>query len=153
MGRRSEQRIAISFPVIVRGTDRRGIAFNVTTKTTDISFSGASLKGLDGIVALGAKVEIECRDQKAWYRVQWATPGQNSAVGRVGLRCLEIGKYIWGVPLKEWEQDTYDPANPRGSAAAADAPVSIYATPTVWKGDRRQLARQVCWIQAQIYHE
>lgn len=32
MGRPSEQRIAIAFPVIVRGTDERGSPFTVTTK-------------------------------------------------------------------------------------------------------------------------
>jgi PilZ domain len=154
MGRRSEQRIAISFPVTVRGTDRRGTAFAVTTRTTDISFSGAALKGLSGVVAAGAKAEIECHDQKAWYRVQWVTQGQSSSAGGVGLRCLEIGKYIWGLPPKEWEADTWDPANRNHSAPLPDTAISTYAGPPEWSSaDRRQFARHVCRIKAEVYVE
>jgi len=71
MGRRGEQRIAISFPVVVRGVDRRGARFQFITKTLDISFSGAGLKGLTDVVALGSKIEIECRNEKALYPVVW----------------------------------------------------------------------------------
>jgi hypothetical protein len=154
MGRRSEQRIAISFPVIVRGTDTRGSPFVVTTKTTDISFSGAALKGLNAIVEVGSKVEVDCRDQKALYRVQRLSPGQDSSGGYVGLRCLEVGKYIWGVPPKEWEADTYDPANPGKSAVPQNGAGSGsgYGMSASWKGpDRRQFARHMCRIGAQIY--
>jgi hypothetical protein len=153
MGRRSEQRIAISFPVIARGTDSRGSPFVVTAKTKDISFSGAALNGLNAIVEVGSKLEVECRDQKAMYRVQRLSQGENGA-GCVGLRCLEMGKYIWGVPPKEWEADTYDPASPGKSAPPSDAPASgsSYATAASWKGaDRRQFGRHACRIEAQIY--
>ena len=154
MGRRSEQRIAISFPVIVRGTDSRGTPFAVTTKTVDISFSGAALKGLNAIAEVGSRVEIECRDQKALYRVQRVSQGQTPGGGCVGLRCLEMGKYIWGVPPKEWEADTYDPANPGKSAVGHHAPDSGsgYGTAASWKGqDGRQFARHACRIEAQVY--
>jgi hypothetical protein len=158
MGRRSEQRIAISFPVIVRGTDSRGSPFVVTTKTMDISFSGAALKGLNGIVDVGSKLEVECRDQKALYRVQRVSQGQDSSGGCVGLRCLEMGKYVWGVPPKEWEADTYDPANPGKSAVpqngSGSGSGSSYGASASWKGrDRRQFARHTCRIGAQAYLE
>jgi hypothetical protein len=38
MGRRNEQRIAISFPVVVHGFDLRGNPFTVNAETFDISF-------------------------------------------------------------------------------------------------------------------
>lgn len=152
MGRRSEQRIAISFPVIVRGMDFRGNSFGVNTETADISFSGAALKGLNNLVAPGAKIEIECRDQRAWYRVQWVGKGGNSMSARAGVRCLEIGKYIWGVPPKEWEADTYDPSKPRPTAPSPAATGSAYCTPGTWTGpDRRQFARHACRIEAQVF--
>jgi hypothetical protein len=156
MGRRSEQRIAISFPVIVRGTDSRGSAFVFTTRTMDISLSGAALKGLHSIVQVGSKVEIECRNQKAWYRVQQVNPGPNVNGGFVGLRCLEMGKYIWGVPPKGWQADTYDPANPAEPAVplAATGSGTAYATAGSWNGaDRRQFARHACCIDAKLYLE
>src|SRR5580704_7894912 len=44
MGRRSEQRIAISFPVIVTGFDSQGSPFTITAETQDISCTGACLR-------------------------------------------------------------------------------------------------------------
>src|SRR5277367_6080826 len=153
MGRRSEQRIVTSFPVTVRGTDAGGTAFSATAQTIDISFSGAALKGVSVSVAMGVKVELQHRDQSAWYRVQWVGRGHGAAGGRIGLRCLEIGKYIWGVPPKEWEEDTYDPANPpppSPSLAAAHAVAPLSG----WYGnERRQFARHDCCIEAQVFLE
>lgn len=151
MGRRNEQRIAISFPVIVRGVDVRGARFTVTTKTRDISFSGATLTGLNDIVAPGAKIEIECHGERAQYRVVWVGQRGQSNAERIGVRCLELGKYVWGVPPKEWEPDTYDPANPTHPAPIPDAPVSSYDGPRKWAGkERRQFARHHCRIEALV---
>jgi hypothetical protein len=151
MGNRSEQRIVIAFPVTLRGTDPGGTAFIVSAQTLDISFSGAALQGVSAPITAGAKVELQCRDQSAWYRVQWVGRGANS--GRVGLRCLEIGKYIWGVPPKEWERDTYDPANP---PLPAPKPLTgrDVAPMSGWYGnERRQFARHECCIEAQVFLE
>jgi PilZ domain len=154
MGRRSEQRIAISFPVIVRGKDSRGTAFAVTTETSDISFSGAAIKGVNNLVQPGMKIEVECRDQRAWYRVQWVGKDGNSMSARAGAKCLEIGKYIWGVPPKEWEADMYDPSQPRVVAPSPDATASAYSAPGSWNGaDRRQFARHACRIETQVIVE
>lgn len=147
MGRRSEQRIVITFPVIVRGTDHRGSPFAVTTETHDVSCTGASLKGLQGIAEPGRKIEVECQNQKAWYRVQWAHAANRTKEWRVGVRCLEPGKYIWGVPPKEWQPDTFDPfaAGPElpevdSAARAAPAPPR----------ERRRFARHACRIEVQV---
>ena len=154
MGRRSEQRIVISFPVTVRGTDAGGTAFSATAQTIDISFSGAALKGVSASIAAGAKVELQHRDQSAWYRVQWVGRGHGATGGRLGLRCLEIGKYIWGVPPKEWEKDAYDPANPppRSPKIPAVAP-GVPAAGEPNRGERRQFARHDCCIEGQVFLE
>jgi hypothetical protein len=70
MGRRSEQRIAISSPAIVHGSDSRGNEFTVVTETFDISLFGACVKGLNTITEPGGKIDIEFGDQNAWYGVQ-----------------------------------------------------------------------------------
>ena len=152
MGRRSEQRIAISFPVIVRGVDLRGVRFQFITKTIDISFSGATLKGLTDVVAAGSKVEIECRTEKALFRVVWVGQSGKANADRVGVRCLEMGKYIWGVPPKEWEPDTYDPAHPARPLPIPEAPAPAYDGPQRnWTGkERRQFARHHCRIEARV---
>jgi PilZ domain len=152
MGRRGEPRIAVTFPVVVRGADSRGNPFVLTAETRDISCSGACLKGLSGIVVSGRKVEIECGDQKAWFRVQWAGAAGSTKAGQAGVRCLEPGKYIWGVPPKEWQPDSFDPLRPE---PISPPPPPLAASPSAgngpWGGrERRQFVRHACRMAAQI---
>jgi hypothetical protein len=155
MGRRSEQRITIAFPVRVRGTDAGGNPFDLTAQTTDISFSGAALKSVNAALAMGSKVELQCRDESAWYRVQWVGRGHGASGGRVGLRCLEIGKYIWGLAPKEWEADTYDPSHPNSAPPTNSAPALVSTVSAgAWDGhERRQFARHDCCIEGQVFLE
>ncbi len=149
MGHRSEQRIAISIPVVIQGVDSRGSAFAVTATTHNISCTGACLQGLNGLPGPGKKVEIECQNQKAWYRVQWVGESRTSTAGRAGVRCLEPGKYIWGVTPKEWEADTYDRATARAVVATAtDAPDELLAEPA--GQERRLFPRHACRIEARV---
>jgi hypothetical protein len=153
--------------------DARGSPFAVHAETADISCTGARLKDLSGMLADGQKVEVQCRDQKATFRVQWQGEKGSPQMGQAGLRCLEPGKYIWGVAPKEWEADTYDPSKPapagpppapaalqpaRAASSSAPAPaksrpaaVSAYvATASFGDRDRRQFVRHTCRIAAQI---
>jgi len=152
MGHRSEQRIAISIPVVVHGVDSHGAPFAVAATTHNVSCTGACLQGLNGIPGPGKKVEIECQNQRAWYRVQWVGESRNSTAGRAGVRCLEPGKYIWGVTPKEWEADNYDRATPRALVApATDAPDVLSAEPA--GQERRLFPRHACRIEAQVSTE
>jgi hypothetical protein len=154
MGRRSERRMAISFPVTVRGSDARGNQFTVATKTFDISLSGASLNGLNTIAEPGGKIEIEFGDQHAWYKVQWVATSGSSKAGRIGVRCLEPGKYIWGVPAKGAELDTYDPTKTESLPRRPSEPAGAYATQPSFGGDeRRKFARHTCRIETQVVTE
>jgi len=154
MGRRSEQRIAISFPVTVRGSDSRGNQFTVATETFDISLSGASVKGLNTIAEPGEKIDIEFGDQNARYGAQWVGKSGSSKAGRIGVRCLEPGKYMWGVPAKGPESDTYDPSKPEPSPRRPSEPAGAYSVPASFGGDeRRKFARHVCRIETQVVSE
>ncbi len=138
MGRRSEPRTAISFPVVVRGFDSRGSPFAVSTVTCDVSSAGACVKGLEGIVGPGHKIEIEFNDQKAWFRVQWVGKNGSGKAGQIGVRCLER-KYIWGVPPRTWDRDSFGE-----SSGAEPAKVS-------WNGgERRLFGRRSCRVEAQV---
>ncbi|HTX16564.1 MAG TPA: PilZ domain-containing protein [Candidatus Baltobacteraceae bacterium] len=152
MGRRGEPRIAVTFPVIVRGADSRGAPFVLTAETRDISCSGACLKGLSGIVVSGKKVEVEYGDQRAWFRVQWAGAAGSTKAGQAGLRCLEPGKYIWGIPPKEWEPDSFDPLRPETTSSRPPPPtMSTSSGNEPWSGrERRQFVRHACRMAAQI---
>jgi hypothetical protein len=151
MGRRSEPRIAISFPVVVHGFDLNRNPFAVNAETFDISLCGASVKGVNAVTKPGAKIEIEYGDQKAWFCVQWVGKSGSSKAGRIGVRCLEHGKYIWGVPSKSPEPDTYEPPSPEG-AVRTPAAVAAYSSPSgVYAGqERRKFARHTCRIQTQV---
>jgi len=151
MGRRGEPRIAVTFPVIVRGLDSRGTPFVLTAETRDISCTGACLKGLSGIVVSGKKVEVEYGDQRAWFRVQWAGAAGSSKAGQAGLRCLEPGKYIWGIPPKEWEADSFDPSRPEATIQRPPPPTVSPSASGPWSGhERRQFVRHACRMAAQI---
>lgn len=148
MGQRKEQRIDVSLDVIVRGTDPSGKPFEANVKTHDISCSGAAVYGLAALVEPGAKVELQCKQQMAWYRVQWVDKtfeGQRLA----GLRCLEPGKYIWGIAPKAWEPDNYDPSqSPPRPLYANPAPterITYEGASHDWsRSDRRQFPRATC---------
>lgn len=71
MGRRSEQRIATSLPVIVRGIDSNGNPSTRTARTHDVSASAARLEGL-----VDAAEARESRDEHA---------GKGKYIGRVHL--------------------------------------------------------------------
>ena len=128
MGRRSEQRIAMRVPILVRGKDSRGSPFVVNAQTQDITATGASLNGLKGIADVGSKIEIEFQGGKAWFRVQWIGKVGTPRAGQAGVKCLEPGNYIWGVPLPDWTADTFD--------IEAPSPLVPWSSPRSWAAAR-----------------
>ena len=109
MGSRTEQRISVSLPIIVRGVDASGNSFVQAARTHDVSVSGACFEGVTAFCKVGLKVEIESQGQRAWFRVQWIGEPGTMRAGQIGVRCLEPGNCIWNVPLGEWMEDKYDP--------------------------------------------
>lgn len=151
MGRRSEPRIAVPFAVVVRGYDLHGNPFVADAETYDISFSGASLAGLKSSKEAGSKVEVEFQGQKAWYRVQWIGRPGTSKAGRIGLRSLEQGNYIWGVSPSAWEPDAYHPSSQDDKFPSLEGPTMRTTPLSRKKGEeRRQHARRACRIEAQL---
>ena len=153
MGRRSEQRIALRVPILVRGKDSRGTPFTITAQTHDITATGASLNGLKGIADVGSKIEIEYQGRKAMYRIQWIGKVGTPRSGHAGVKCLEPGNYIWGVPLAEWAPDIFDPDREDARNLSA-APASEYLTaPLSPQIERRRFPRVSCRIEANVVDE
>jgi hypothetical protein len=152
LGRRSEQRIALRVPILVRGKDSRGSPFTVTAQTHDITATGASLNGLRGIADVGSKIGIEYQGRKAMYRIQWIGKIGTPRSGHVGVKCLEPGNYIWGVPLAEWTPDTYDPdkVEPQKQATVPAVEYLIAPPPNI---ERRRFPRVACRIEATVLDE
>jgi len=151
IGRRTEARLAKHVPVLVHGTDTHGNPFAITAQAFDISGSGASLTGLNGVGLPGAKLDLEYQGRKARFRVQWVGKEGTARANRVGLRCLEPGNYIWGMKLPEWAEDTYEPGQkdlPVQKPAQSFSEVEGPAVPA--RHERRQYPRHPCRIEASV---
>ena len=150
MGRRSEQRIALRVPILVRGKDSRGSPFVVNAHTQDITATGASLNGLKGIADIGSKIEIEYQGRKAMFRIQWIGSVGTPRSGHAGVKCLEPGNYLWGVPLGEWTPDAFDPQHPPPPPAPPTVPHLDYVIPPAPHSERRRFPRVACRIEATV---
>jgi hypothetical protein len=149
IGRRSEVRVAKRVPILVHGTDPGGSPFRIPAKTLDISGSGASLTGLNGVGMPGTRIEIEYQGRKARYRIQWVGKDGTKLANQVGVRCLEPGNFIWGVELPEWTSDTFDESRAENAGPAAAGSRSGNGTPIASK-ERRGFPRHICRIQALV---
>ncbi len=154
MGRRSEPRIVILIPVIVRGTDASGDPSEFVAETCDISVSGARLRGVSAIAVPGKKIEIECKGKKASYRTQWVGQPRSLSANQAGLQLLEPGKYIWGVPSKEWAADTFDTSQ-LTNGAPIPVPVGFVGAPPKRRNgeDRRRFPRALYRVETQVQSE
>ena len=147
MGRRTEVLVAAHMPVLVHGTDSHGNPFNLLAQVRDISGSGASISGLNGVGVPGAKIELEYQGRKAMYRIQWVGKAGSSQANQAGLRCLEPGNYIWGAKLPDWTEDKYDPSQaPVTRSSTAAAPPQKVASPVM--EERRAFPRHACRFEA-----
>jgi PilZ domain len=153
VGRRSEQRIALRVPILVRGKDSRGSPFIVSAQTHDVTASGASLNGLKGITDVGSKIEIEYQGRKGMYRIQWIGKVGTPRSGRAGVKCLEPGNYIWGVPFAEWAHDTFDPDRADLQKPTAVPPIEGLIAPSELHIERRRFPRVSCRIEATVVDE
>lgn len=124
MGNRHEQRIAVSLPVRVSGTDREGNPFSQTARVVEISRSGARLEDIRCLHEPGAFIEIEHNNATARFRVEWIGAPGTFQDGQAGISALQIGKNIWRKVLAPPSRDTYEPPSnvTSGSWAAAAAP-------------------------------
>lgn len=132
--------MTVSFPVVVRGFDLQRRRFSVNAQTRDVSAVGASLEGINHLVHPGKKIEIESGSQSAWYSVEWVGKNGTSRAGCVGVRCLEK-KYIWTLPAKNWEPDTYQEAGP---------PQNTSSAARLEHGERRVYPRRSCRLQVEV---
>lgn len=154
MGRRSEQRIVILIPVIVRGSDARGNPFELKAETCDVSVNGARLRGLADVAAPGNKIEVECKGKKAWYTIEWVGKARTLSANQLGIRLLESGKYIWGIPPKEWAADTFNSSQLASydRSSLPGVPQKTSQVPPAGE-DRRRFLRKPYRIETQVSSE
>lgn len=101
-----EQRIPMKLAVRVWGMDAAGRLFGVDAHTVDITPVGACIEGPLASLQRGTIVGIRCGRSHARFRVAWVGQPGTRRQGRIGVRCVEPGKYIWGVALKRQMDET-----------------------------------------------
>jgi len=103
-----EERIPMELCVRVWGMDNKGKLFSIQAVTRDITAVGACVEGDLGFLQRGAVIGVECNRRRARFRVAWVSEN------RIGIRCLEIGRYIWGLPLRRRMEDIPPSRDERG---------------------------------------
>lgn len=97
---RRTERLTLSIPIRVMGTDLTGEAFTEDTKTLVINQAGARIS-LQARVAADDSVRIINLDNynEADFRIVGPTRLSESVVAEWGVECSEPGRNIWGIEL------------------------------------------------------
>ena len=101
-----EQRIAMKLAVRIWGMDAAGRLFGVDAHTIDITPVGARIEGPVASLQRGAVIGIRCGRSHARFRVVWIGQPGTRRQGQIGVRCVDLGKYIWGVALERKMDET-----------------------------------------------
>src|SRR5579863_982520 len=95
-----EQRVAMAIPVQIWGMDIAGRLFGDDAQTVDITPVGACIEGSSASLQRGAVIGVRCGRSQARFRVVWIGEPGSRRQNQIGVRCIEPGKYIWGIPLQ-----------------------------------------------------
>jgi hypothetical protein len=94
MRNRRELRTTIKLAVRVYGMDSTGKLFSVDAHTVDITAVSACIEGDLQFLQRGSVVGVQCGRSRSRFRVAWSNGDH------IGVHCVELGKYIWGIPLE-----------------------------------------------------
>jgi hypothetical protein len=95
-----EQRVYMKLPVRIWGMDSAGKLFNTDAHTVDVTPVGACIQGASASLERGSIIGVQCGRSQARFRIVWIGQHGTKRQGQIGIRCVELGKYIWGVSLK-----------------------------------------------------
>jgi hypothetical protein len=87
-------------PVRIWGMDSAGKLFNTNAHTVDITPVGACIQGAPVSLERGSIIGVQCGRSQARFRIVWIGQRGSNRQGQIGMRCVDLGKYIWGVSLK-----------------------------------------------------
>ena len=96
--RRRSQRLMISVPIRVEGTDRNGVKFVENTRTILVNRQGARIY-LKRMVSAGSLLDVTTTvaHRTGKFRVVGPTQPPSSEGGEWGIETNESGKSIWGI--------------------------------------------------------
>ncbi len=101
-----EQRVKMKLPVHIWGMDALGKLFKADANTVDITPLGACLEGVSIPLQRGSIIGVQCGRSQCRFRIVWIGEPGSRQEGQIGLRSMDIGKYIWGVSLERKMEET-----------------------------------------------
>jgi hypothetical protein len=114
LGKRQEERIELSLPVLLTGTDVGGHPFQQMATTCNISRRGAQLKGVERQLRPGDPIFLTYRGRKEEFRVAWAGGSVTPAAGQVGVVTLDRNTSLWDPDLQSGAQQSLKVVDARG---------------------------------------
>jgi PilZ domain-containing protein len=114
LGKRREERIEVSLPVLLTGTDASGNPVQQMVTTCNVSRRGAQLKGVERKLRPGDTIFLTCGDRKEEFRVAWAGASLTPAAGQVGVVALELTTSLWDMDLVAATQPPREATSVRG---------------------------------------
>ena len=94
--KRLDVRHRLALPVRVWGMDATGQMFEEYATTVDVTTTGAHISGIKHLLQRGCVIGVEHRSSRARYRVSWVETADGGKPGKVGVKLIESGKFIWG---------------------------------------------------------
>src|SRR4051812_4275662 len=113
MAARTEPRQNQESPIRIFGMDAGGRAVNVSAWTVDVSRHGARIKGVNDWSEPGETIGVRHGMEKARFKIVWVGQDGTPHQGQIGLLCVEVGKYIWGVSAPQVAASAAAPASGR----------------------------------------
>lgn len=104
MDRRQSPRIATSLPVCVWGIDAYSLPFMQLAMVTNISLTGAVVKGIQRQIRPGEVLAVQFAGEKADFRVVWVGRVGTPQHGEIGLERVAAQPCIWNLDLRACSQ-------------------------------------------------
>lgn len=105
-----EQRMPVTLRVRIWGMDATGKLFDIEAQTVDITPVGAKIEGCLPPLERGAVIGVQCGQSRARFRIVWVR--EHRTASHAGIRCVEPGKYIWGLALQRKMEELTTPHEP-----------------------------------------
>lgn len=117
---RVEKRLVIALPVRVYGLGSDGKPFNQEAHTLDITRDGARIDGLPH-VTIGETVGLQYGEEKARYKVVWASEPDAKHHCQIGVQTVQFGPAPWHKTLEATPERSrwVDPEHSRDPFAGA----------------------------------
>jgi PilZ domain len=97
---RRSPRALVSIPVVIRGTDKQGYAFEEDTQTLQVSKYGALISSVHELEE-GSILQLRLKRDEHWseFRVAWIS-SENDTLGHVGIEFVQSTSFF-GVSFLE----------------------------------------------------